>query len=80
MMKVVKILFREEAYGMEGPSVTVITTLNKKELEKFSNMFFDTFKHGESDPIKHAKNIKKKLGLTDEQLVIVKPDSIERFY
>lgn len=80
-MKVVKIGFVSDAYGQDGASVTVITTLNKKELEDFANKFFDAYEASKSkNADKIAKNIKKKLSLTDEQLLVVKPERIDRFY
>ena len=87
-MKVVTLNLRNEAYGDVAASVTVLTSKTKKELEAFTNMFFNvligTDMHGyrgsTKDPYRIATYVKKQLRLTDDELVIAKPEVIEKFY
>lgn len=87
-MKVITLNLRNEAYGDVAASVTVLTSKTKKELEAFTNMFFDvligTDSHGyrgsKRDTYRIATYIKKQLRLTDDELIIAKPEVIEKFY
>lgn len=85
-MKVVKVSLREAVYGQECASVTVITTL--EDITIFSETFLDILSntniHGYNgitkNPDEVAEYVKNKLNYTDEQLMIVMPETIARYY
>lgn len=87
-MKVVILNLRSEAIGDILASVTVITSKTTKELESFTNMVFSIlissssqgYKRTEDDLYIIANYAKKTLNLTDNDLIVVKPEKIERFY
>lgn len=87
-MKVVILNLRNEAYGDIIASITILTSKTKKELESFTNMVFSiligSYTHGykgnANDPYIIATYAKKQLKLTDNDLIVVKPTTIERFY
>lgn len=87
-VKVLILNIRNEACGDVIASVTILTSKTKEELESFTNLLFSIlinsyklgYKGNADDPYIVATYVKKQLKLTDNDLVVVKPDTIERFY
>lgn len=87
-MKTLTLTLRDDAYGNVCTTVTIMTSKPTEELSDFIDQFFDISEnknmHGyrakSRDGYKIVEYLKKKFKYSDDEMIITKPEVIERYY